>query len=161
MNQRKHLPLYGVGPIYGVTIILASVAGIIMSEKGFLNSGKYECLKVPLLIIGIILMASGISIWIAAAIKEKIDDNIKNNHLVTTGIYAYVRNPLYSAFMIMCTGSILYTNNLWLLILPILYWIGMTLLMEATEEKWLKDLYGEQYIDYCKKVNRCIPWFKH
>jgi protein-S-isoprenylcysteine O-methyltransferase Ste14 len=161
MNKRKHLPLFGVGPIYGMTIILATAAGIIMSEKGFLSSGKYEGLKVPLLIIGIILMAFGISVWIAAVIKAKIDENIKNNHLVTTGIYAYVRNPLYSAFMIVCTGLILCTNNLWLLILPILYWIGMTLLMKATEEKWLKDLYGEQYVNYCQKVNRCIPWFKH
>jgi len=29
--------------------------------------------------------------------------------------------------------------------------------MINTEEKWLKDLYGKEYIDYCKEVNRCIP----
>lgn len=160
MNQRKHLPLYGVGPAYGVTIIFLAVVGIAISEKGHLSSGNIDILKNPFLILGVILIALGILIWIAAAIKAKIDDNIKNNHLVTTGIYANVRNPLYSAFMIMCTGAIFCANNLWLLILPIIYWISMTLLMKATEEKWLKDLYGEQYVDYCKKVNRCIPWFR-
>ena len=24
---------------------------------------------------------------------------------------------------------------------------------------WLLELYGNEYTDYCKRVNRCIPWF--
>lgn len=160
MNQIKHLPIYGVGPFYGITIIILSVVGIVISEKGYLSSGHIGILKVPFLMLGVLLIACGILIWKEAAIKAEIDDNIKNNHLVTTGIYANVRNPLYSAFMIVCTGAIFCANNLWLLFLPIFYWISMTLLMKATEEKWLKDLYGEQYIEYCKNVNRCIPWFR-
>ena len=35
----------------------------------------------------------------------------------------------------------------------------MTILMKATEEKWLRELYGKEYEDYCKRVNRCWPWF--
>ena len=31
-------------------------------------------------------------------------------------------------------------------------------LMKATEEKWLSDLYGSEYGEYCKRVNRCWPW---
>lgn len=31
--------------------------------------------------------------------------------------------------------------------------------MKHTEEKWLAALYGREYADYCKRVNRCIPWF--
>ncbi|WMJ88005.1 methyltransferase family protein [Anaerocolumna sp. MB42-C2] len=158
MNQRKHLPIFGVGPIYGAAIIFLSVVGIAISEKGYLNSGRVGMLRVPFLILGVLLIVFGILIWLEAVLRSKIDENIKNNHLVTTGIYAKVRNPLYSAFMIVCTGAIFCADNLWLLLLPILYWISMTVLMKATEEKWLKELYGMQYIEYCKKVNRCIPW---
>ena len=160
MEKKKHLPLYGVGPIYGVTIIIMTVIGITLSEKGYFSSGQYDFLKGPFLGIGIILIAFGIVIWFAAAVFAKIDSNILDNRLVTTGIYAYVRNPLYSAFMIVCTGTVLCFNNLWLLILPITYWTFMTALMKSTEEKWLKELYGQEYINYCKNVNRCIPWFK-
>lgn len=32
--------------------------------------------------------------------------------------------------------------------------------MKFTEEKWLADLYGREYVEYCKNVNRCIPIFK-
>ena len=28
-----------------------------------------------------------------------------------------------------------------------------------TEEKWLREKFGKEYIDYCKDVNRVIPWF--
>lgn len=27
-----------------------------------------------------------------------------------------------------------------------------------TEEKWLFNLYKQDYADYLKRVNRCIPW---
>ncbi len=94
----------------------------------------------------------------SAIFQAKIDQGILNNSLVTTGVYAYVRNPIYSAFMIACTGALLIAGNLWLLVLPFLYWGFMTVLMKNTEEKWLRDLYGEEYIEYCKRVNRCIPW---
>jgi protein-S-isoprenylcysteine O-methyltransferase Ste14 len=159
MEDKKHLPLYGVGPVYGVTIIIMTVIGIILSLKGLFNSGQYDFLKMPFLVIGIIFIAYGVVIWVSAAMFAKIDANISDNRLVTTGIYAYVRNPLYSSFMIACTGAIICFNNLWLLILPIIYWGFMTALMRNTEEKWLKDLYGQEYIKYCSHVNRCIPWF--
>ena len=34
-------------------------------------------------------------------------------------------------------------------------------ILVVTEEKWLRDLYGKQYEDYCNRVNRCIPWFRN
>ena len=36
----------------------------------------------------------------------------------------------------------------------------MTVLMRAAVEKWLKNLYGEEYEEYCRQVNRCRPWFR-
>ena len=70
-----------------------------------------------------------------------------------------MRNPCYSGIMLMCSGGLLIAHNLWLLILPVFYWAAMTVLMKCTEEKRLKELYRQEYIDYCKNVNRCIPWF--
>lgn len=31
--------------------------------------------------------------------------------------------------------------------------------MNMGKEKKHLPLYGQEYVDYCKKVNRCIPWF--
>jgi protein-S-isoprenylcysteine O-methyltransferase Ste14 len=43
-------------------------------------------------------------------------------------------------------------------LLPV-FWAFLTVLMKATEEKWLRDLYGQEFEEYCARTNRCIPWF--
>ena len=40
-------------------------------------------------------------------------------------------------------------------------WALLTVTLKLTEEKWLLDLYGQDYADYMKQVNRCIPWPPH
>lgn len=156
-NKKTHLPIYGVGPLYGIGIIAMTVIGIVLSCMGFLSAGRFPAFKVPLIVIGISIIAVGFLVWFKAAIR--IDKYIIANALCTDGIYGIVRNPCYSGIMLMCTGALLTANNLFLLILPFTYWIVMTVLMKQTEEKWLYELYGEEYADYCKRVNRCIPWF--
>ena len=55
-----------------------------------------------------------------------------------------------------------YKRQLILLVaVGIICWIYMSLLLVVTEEKWLRDLYGKQYEDYCNRVNKCIPWFRN
>ena len=156
MGDKKHLPVYGVGPVYGAIIIVATVLGIILSAAGILDFLKVPFLKIPFFIAGKAVAAFGFWVWYRAAFR--IDKYIKENTLCTDGIFAWVRNPCYSGIMLMCTGSLLMANNFILLILPVIYWIFMTILMKNTEEKWLLELYGEEYSDYCRKVNRCIPF---
>ncbi|WP_341349316.1 methyltransferase family protein [Pseudoramibacter alactolyticus] len=103
-------------------------------------------------------MILGVFIWIQAVVVSRVDDHIKKNYLTTTGIYAWVRHPIYAAFMILCTGVLLMVGNAWFLILPFVYWLFMTVLMKNTEEKWLRRLYGQEYEVYCERVNRCWPW---
>lgn len=107
--------------------------------------------------IGFLLVAVGAALWFLAVFRAKIDDGITNNNLVTNGVYALVRNPIYSAFLFFCMGALMIYGNLWLLTLPVLYWLFLTVLMRHIEEKWLKKLYGTEYEEYCRKVNRCIP----
>lgn len=159
-EKKKHLPMYGVGPIYVAVIIGLTVLGIVLSIWNVIPLIRYKGISVVMLILGIGLVVYGIYLWYAAVIKDKIDDGIVNNRLVTTGIYAQVRNPIYSAFLITCTGVLLIYGNILLLCLPLLYWFFLTVLMRSTEEKWLRELYGKEYEEYCRCVNRCIPWRK-
>lgn len=158
MKKKDHLPTFGIGPVYGAIIIALTVAGIIASNNGLLDFGKYSVTELPLLVIGIILIPYGVSVWYRGAFR--LDRYLYANKLCTEGIYASVRNPCYSGIMLMCTGALLIANNIVLLVLPFAYWLFMTILLKNTEEKWLLELYKEEYTEYCKRVNRCIPWFK-
>ncbi|MDD3228797.1 MAG: isoprenylcysteine carboxylmethyltransferase family protein [Oscillospiraceae bacterium] len=155
-NKQKHLPLLGVGPVY--VIIIVAITAVIM----FLNfSGKVyvirnELLQIPLALIGILLIILGIVLWAEANFKSRLDIKIKGNQLVTTGVYGWVRNPIYSAFLFLCTGALLFCNNLLLLFFPLLYWAFLSVLMINTEEKWLTRAFGTKYSVYKSRVNRCI-----
>ncbi len=159
MKDREHLPMYGVGPLYVYVIAALTLAAVLLRNHSFLAAGRLDALRVPLLILGILLILSGIALWVYAVPISKIDDGIRENRLVTAGAYALVRNPIYSAAMIVCTGVILIVGNAWFFVLPLFFWLFLTVLMKHTEEKWLKNLYGTEYEAYCKRVNRCWPWF--
>ena len=156
--KKNHLPILGVGPLYVITIILMTVICIILSSTRMIPLITFTNIRLIFVLIGILCFIIGITLWLKAVIIDRLDAHIIKNELVTTGVYAYVRNPVYSAFMFVCTGVLLIYGNLVLLVLPIIYWGFMTVLMKLTEEKWLEDLYGQEYIQYLQRVNRCIPW---
>ena len=156
--EKGHLPILGVGPLYVITIILMTVISIILSTTRMIPIITFTNIRWIFVLSGILCFIIGITLWLKAVIIDRLDAHIIKNELVTTGVYAYVRNPVYSAFMFVCTGFLLIYGNLVLLVLPIIYWGFMTVLMKLTEEKWLEDLYGKEYVQYRQRVNRCIPW---
>ena len=156
-EKEKHLPMMGVGPVYVAVIIIVTVMAVIAGKNAVFEKGVIASMKIPLSVIGILLIVLGVYLWAGALFQSKIDSHIAENRLATTGVYALVRNPIYSAFLFFCTGALLIAGNLFFLPLFFFYWIFMTVLMKCTEEKWLKNLYGREYEDYCGRVNRCIP----
>ena len=58
---------------------------MILSRKGYLDSGLFPALKTPMLLLGILIILLGVFIWGYAFFHSRIDEGIKNNHLVTDG----------------------------------------------------------------------------
>ena len=159
MKEGQKLPLFGVGPyiIYGIAVL--NVIGIIVFGYVF-KIGTLEGLWTLIFrIIGGVLIVIGVAIWYIGALRSDMDESITENKLQTKGIYSCVRNPMYSGWWIALSGIILMWHNAWMLILPLLDWVIITIALINTEEKWLLDLYGQEYAEYKKRVNRCIPWF--
>lgn len=123
LPRESHLPLYGVGPVYVAVIIAVTMAGILLSQFKIIAYLSFPIIRMVLLMIGFLLVAVGAALWFLAVFRAKIDDGITKNHLVTDGVYALVRNPIYSTFLSVCTGTLMIYGNLWLLILPVLYWL--------------------------------------
>lgn len=154
----QKLPLFGIGPYMILGMGLTTLAGIILFgyvlKIGILDMFWIMVFK----IMGALLIVSGISIWFTGAVRSDMDDYIESNKLKTNGIYAWVRNPMYSGWWIAFAGITLMWHNIWMLVLPVINWIIMTITLINSEEKWLLDLYGAEYEIYKTKVNRCIPW---
>jgi hypothetical protein len=78
-------------------------------------------------------------------------------HLVSTGPYAYTRNPMYLGHIIFLSGLTL-TLRSWL---ALLITIGTALWFHRRvlgDEMKLIERLGQPYVDYLATVKRWIPW---
>ena len=158
-TSKKHLPLFGVGPVIVYGQFFITGMAIVLSYIFDWSFARIDILNLPLKVIGVLLIIFGFYMDLSAKMKSKLFEKVADNILITDGIYAYVRNPVYCGMFLVCVGAVLIVNNLLLLVAPLVCWIYMTLFLIFTEEKWLVDMYGEEYKEYCKNVNRCITWF--
>ena len=159
LKENEKLSLYGIGPFFTwPSLFITILSSIVFDWK--IRFGKVRVLGIVFLLIGILLVVLAAFLYISAVFKSKIMDYIKQDKLLTTGVYAYVRNPIYSAVLFLCTGIVFIARNYCLLCLPVLLWAYLTILLKTTEETWLLEFYGKAYLKYCGKTNRCIPWFK-
>lgn len=158
-DQIKHqkIPTYGAAPYIYISILVPNLMGWLLSqsvlESGLLKGGFKDLFY----LIGFLLMVVATRIWWLSVVKSDISTSIQTSELKTTGIYARTRNPIYFSWWLSSIGITLTMHNMWLLILIPIQWVLLTVVIRITDEKWLYELHGEAYKDYCARVNRWIP----
>jgi len=78
-------------------------------------------------------------------------------HLVVTGLYRYVRNPMYVGVAAVIFGQALLFGSVRLLIYGALVWLAFFLFVLLYEEPKLRDTFGDEYLRFCQNVPRWIP----
>ncbi len=103
---------------------------------------------------GIITLAGTLlRLWAAGHI-------IKGRVLTRSGPYAFHRNPLYLGSFFMALGIIVGGQGYWLLPVFALFFIAFYLPAMKAEEQELLRSYGEEFVEYSKKVSCFIPRFR-
>lgn len=101
-----------------------------------------------------------ITIGLVYIIRGGKDRRVYAEDLVTTGIFAHCRNPLYVGNILILVGLGIASNSLLFMAvftpLFLLFWQAIVL----AEENYLRNKFGEQYNVYCKRVNRWLINFK-
>ncbi len=77
--------------------------------------------------------------------------------LVTGGIFAHCRNPLYTGNILMLLGVGIMANSLVYVAIMIPLFLFIYQAIVLAEEKFLREKFGMAFEGYCKKVNRWIP----
>ena len=78
-------------------------------------------------------------------------------HLVVSGLFRYVRNPIYIAVTAVILGQGLLFGDVRLLVWGLLFWLGTHLFVLAYEEPTLVETFGAEYERYRANVPRWIP----
>jgi len=79
--------------------------------------------------------------------------------LVTTGLYRFVRNPMYIALVTVLIGEALFFGARSLWIYAGFAWLAFHLRVLLFEEPRLRELFGAEYDAYRAAVPRWIPRF--
>jgi protein-S-isoprenylcysteine O-methyltransferase Ste14 len=80
-----------------------------------------------------------------------------DHELVTTGPFAWLRHPIYTALALLLIAlSIAYGNAARLILALPIYALG-TWLRIAEEERLLRDAFGAAYDAYAARVRRFVP----
>ena len=81
------------------------------------------------------------------------------SRLVVSGLYRYVRNPMYVAVTALVIGEALFLGSRALLWYAAGLWLMFHLWVWLYEEPGLRGRFGESYREYCAHVGRWIPRF--
>ncbi len=106
-------------------------------------------------ILGFILLQ-----WAQVTLANSWSDTprmMKEQTLITNGPYKWIRHPIYSAFLLILSSTLLISAN-WLVGLC---WLGMTVIEVISrigfEEALMIEYFGDRYRTYMKQTGRLLP----
>ena len=110
--------------------------------------------------LGVLLCLAGLSLllWSLVSFGQSFRVGIDTQHpdkLITTGVFAFSRNPIYVAFAFILLGQFLIFSN-WILLLYLAAGIWLFHRQVLREEGYLKGYYGQEYLEYCSRVRRYL-----
>ncbi len=83
----------------------------------------------------------------------------EGHKLITEGVYARIRHPMYTAFWLMAIAQALLLPN-WVAGFSGLIGFGtLYLLRVGPEEEMMIETFGEEYRAYMARTGRLTPWF--
>lgn len=110
-------------------------------------------------------LAFALSLWLFYRVHRELGRNwsdsleVREQHaLVTDGLYARVRHPMYSAFFLWALAQLLLLPN-WLAGPAGLVGFGILFFGRVgQEERLMEETFGDAYRDYMRRTARIVPW---
>ena len=112
---------------------------------------------------GLLLIAAGITLLVACIVefarrgRGTLSPVDPPRELVVSGLYRYVRNPMYLAVTTIVLGEVLLTRSTDLAIYWVIWFAAANVFVMLYEEPALHAQFGESYDAYRQRVGRWIP----
>jgi protein-S-isoprenylcysteine O-methyltransferase Ste14 len=148
----------------GVGFVVAMAAAAFAPVLQLLGVvSPFSALHAPWIQISGIVIAT---LSIAATIYAQLDmgdswrigvDRSETTTLVRTGVFGWVRNPIFTAMMTFGLGMALVTPNVVAIVGFVLLVATIELQVRVVEEPYLQAVHGDAYRDYVASVGRFVP----
>lgn len=141
-------------------IVMLFVGVCMWAASRFLNSADLS--SWPWALGGALLACVGLGIGASGFFEFRragtTIDPVNIDHadkLVTSGVFAWTRNPMYLGFALMLLGWSAFLGGRWTLLGPTLFVFFIQRFQIAPEERAMAAKFGEAYTDYRRRVR---PW---
>lgn len=123
------------------------------STRELFDSEAVRWVGVALCVAGLTLLAWSL-VSFGQSFRVGIDTE-RPDKLITTGIFAFSRNPIYVGFALILLGQFLISST-WLLLAYLLagYWLFHRQVLR--EEQFLSNYYGDSFENYRQRVRRYL-----
>jgi protein-S-isoprenylcysteine O-methyltransferase Ste14 len=145
----KKMTAMGTGPATAVPaftyLVLAIVLDCVLRPRFKLHASFETLLPwgVALIVLG--LVALGVS-------AVQMLRAFRRHDLATTGFYAIAPNPMFMSYVLFILPGLSLLLRSWLVLTISLVFYVLIRVMSRPEEEWLKQEFGERYLEYRKRV---------
>jgi protein-S-isoprenylcysteine O-methyltransferase Ste14 len=170
MQQRRtgHTGFHGIsgtpaeagwwGGVLFVVGMVAGLAGPLLAVTGTVPAEPPPAVQ----LVGLVVALAGFAATLAAQTGMGTSwrmgvDPAERTQLVTSGVFAYVRNPIFTAMAAAQAGVVLMVPT-WVSVLALIALaVAVQLQVRAVEEPYLLSVHGAAYRDYAAVTGRFLP----
>ena len=109
-----------------------------------------------LFVLAVFIIVAGIYCFRKANTTVDPTSPDKASTLVSYGIFKYSRNPMYLGFAIVLLGFAIKIQTLIAILWVVVFVLYLTQFQIKPEERALRQIFGDEYSQYCKQVRRWI-----
>jgi len=153
--MKDRLSRWGVGPrIAAAALSYAIVAGAATHRW----PDTCRMLFVPYSVfasLGGFVLVIGVAMLVFAA--RSATKAYNHDQLVSSGVFALVRHPIYSAWIVLILPGLVLLSRSWPMMLTPLVAYTVFKLSIRREDEYLQHRFGDAYLDYRTRVNELIP----
>jgi protein-S-isoprenylcysteine O-methyltransferase Ste14 len=157
-------PLLSAAGVGGFLLSAGGIAALLAPLADLFGGGRIAVAPLPASIraAGLALMPFGIVLTLIAQMEMGASwrigvDPSEKTELVTTGLFAWVRNPIYTAMLTTLVGLVLAVPNVLAAVAYFVAFVGLELHVRKVEEPYLLRLHPERFREYARRVGRFVP----
>ena len=139
--------------LYCYLVFAAAFNWPAVSTHAFFQTEAIAWIGVAFCFAGLLLL-----LWSLVSFGQSFRVGIDTDHsdkLITTGVFAFSRNPIYVAFAALLLGQFLIFPH-WILLAYIGAGTWLFHRQVLREEAFLRTHYGQEYLEYCNRVRRYL-----
>lgn len=149
------------GGVLFVVAMVAGLAGPLLAVTGTVPTDPPLAVQ----IVGLVVALAGFAATLAAQTGMGASWRIgvdpgERTDLVTSGVFAHVRNPMFTAMTVAQLGVVLMVPT-WASVLALVALVALVVAVElqvrAVEEPYLRAVHGTDYDAYAARAGRFVP----